>query len=59
MENTLPHIVNYEKAIFERKKLEKCDMTSFYLEKPFECFKIQEILRSENRREYYLCKRTF
>ena len=58
MENTLPHIFDYEKAIFDRQKLED-DMASLYLEKNLYYFKIQEILRSKSRTEYYFCEGLF
>ena len=32
-ENTLPHIANYEKTIFKKKKFQKCHMTHFNLGK--------------------------
>ena len=47
MENTLTHIVNYQKTIFDKNFFEKCDMTSV---KTLKYFKIQEILRFENLR---------
>ena len=61
MKNTLNHIVNYEKTIFDKKNnsIEKCDMTSINLEKTLEYFKIQKRLRSEILTKYYLCKGIF
>ena len=38
MKNTLPHIVDYEKTIFDQKKFEKCNMASVNQEKTFEYF---------------------
>ena len=59
MENTLAHIVNYEKTIFDKKKFKKSHMTSVNLKKILEYLKIQENLRSENLANYYLCKEIF
>ena len=52
----LTHIVNYEKTVFDKKKFEKCDMTSVNLEKTLEYIKIRESLRFENLIKYYLCE---
>ena len=54
-ENTLTRLVNYEKTISDKKQYDKCDMTSVNSEKTLEYLNIQEILRSENLKEYYLC----
>ena len=54
MKNTLTHIVNYEKRIFDKKIIWKYDMASFKLGKTLEYRKIQESLQSENLTEDYL-----
>ena len=49
MKNTLPHIFNCEKTIFDKKKFEKCDMTSFNLGKqkqPLEVFNKKGVLKN-------------
>ena len=48
MKNTLPQIFNCEKTIFDKKKFEKCDMTSFNLGKqkqPLEVFNKKVFLK--------------
>ena len=60
MKITLTHMVNREKTVFDKtKKIEKCYMTSVKFEKTLEYFKIQESLRPENLKKYYLCKGIF
>ena len=60
VKSTLPHTLNYERKIFgQKKQFEKCNKTSFNLEKTLEYLKIQESLRSENLTEYYSCKGIF
>ena len=55
MKNTLPQIFNCEKTIFDKKKFEKCDMTSFNLGKqkqPLEVFNKKVFLKiSQSRRK--------
>ena len=53
MKNALPHIVNYERTIFGKKK---CKLRHNIRQKFLEYFKIQEGLPSENLTEYYLYK---
>ena len=54
MKNTLPHLVNYEMIIFDKKKrsFEKCDITAINLEKTLEHLKTQESSLFENLTEY-------
>ena len=52
MKNILTRMVNYEKTISDKKKFEKCNVTSINLGKILEYLKIQENLRSENLTEY-------
>ena len=55
MKNTLTHIVNYEKTIFDKKKqFEKVRHGVCQLRKTLEYLKIQERLSSENLTEYFL-----
>ena len=43
-DKTLTQIVNYEKMIFDKRKIETCDMTSVNLDKTLAYLKIQESL---------------
>ena len=52
-DKTLTHMVNYEKMIFDKRKIQKCDMTSVNLEKTLTYLKIQETLSPENLTKYY------
>ena len=59
MKNTLTHIVNYEKTIFDKKNNLKSATGHVNFEKNLEYFKIQGRLRTKNFRKYYLCKGIF